>query len=93
MFTLTETAAQELKKIKDQLQEREPGSVPRLIRSGEEEFKLAVDVPGEDDQELYCADEKVLIVDPETGGALQNITLDFMETPRGRAFVFEQRTA
>ncbi len=28
MFQLTETAAQELKKIKDQVQEQQPGSPP-----------------------------------------------------------------
>lgn len=93
MFQLTEMAAQELKKIKDQVQEQQPGSVPRLIRSGETQFKLAIDAPGDKDQELYCADEKVLVVDPDTSGLLTDVRLDFKETPQGRAFVFEQETA
>ncbi|MFQ5532678.1 MAG: hypothetical protein ACE5EP_02380 [Candidatus Methylomirabilales bacterium] len=93
MFQLTETAAQELKKIKDQLQEQKPGSVPRLVRTGETEFKLAVDAPADGDQELYSADEKVLVVDAETSGALTNVTMDFKDTSQGQAFVFELREA
>lgn len=93
MFQLTEIAAQELKKIKDQVQEQRPGSVPRLVRTGETEFKLAIDASGEGDQELYSADDKVLVVDSETSGVLTNVTLDYKETPQGYAFVFEPRTA
>ncbi len=93
MFQLTETAAQELKKIKDQVQEQQPGSLPRLVRSTEAEFKLAIDAPKEGDQELFCADEKVLVVDPQTGARLENLTLDFKETPQGRGFVFEEGMA
>lgn len=89
MFQLTETAAQELKKIKDQVQAQEPEGVPRLVRSGETEFKLAIDAPVEGDQELFCEDEKVLVVDRETSALLGSVTLDFKETPRGQAFVFE----
>lgn len=89
MFQLTETAAQELKKIKGQVQEQAPGSIPRLVRSSETEFKLAIDAPGEGDQELFCTDEKVLLVDRETSTLLGNVTLDFKETPRGQTFVFE----
>ncbi|MFQ5656413.1 MAG: hypothetical protein ACE5G5_02645 [Candidatus Methylomirabilales bacterium] len=93
MFQLTEIAAQELRKIKDQLQEQRPGSVPRLIRTAETEFKLAVDAPADGDQELYSADEKVLVVDAETSGALVNVTMDYKETSQGLAFVFELRDA
>lgn len=89
MFQLTETAAQQLKRIKGEVQEQAPGSIPRLVRSGETEFKLAIDAPGEGDQELFCADEKVLLVDRETSALLGNVTLDFKETPRGQSFVFE----
>lgn len=89
MFQLTETAAQELKKIKDQVQGEVPGSVPRLVRSGEAEFKLTIDAPEQGDQELFCADEKVLVIDPQTSGLLGGVTLDFKETPRGQGFVFE----
>jgi len=35
MVQLTEQAAQELKKIRDEMQEQHPGSVPRLFQSGE----------------------------------------------------------
>lgn len=89
MFQVTETAAQELKKIKEQVQTQEPGGIPRLVRSGEAEFKLTIDASLEGDQELFCADEKVLVVDRETSAVLGNVTLDFKETPRGSAFVFE----
>lgn len=89
MFQVTETAAQELKKIKEQVQAQEPEGVPRLVRSGETEFKLTIDAPIEGDQELFCSDEKVLVVDRETSAMLGNVTLDFKETPQGQAFVFE----
>ncbi len=91
MFQLTEQAAQELKKIKDEVQEQRPGTVPRLVRTGETEFNLAIDAPEEGDQELYCADEKVLVVSPEISGVLTNVTLDCKDTPEGRGFVFEGR--
>lgn len=90
MFQLTETAAQELKKIKEQVQQQAPGSLPRLVRGGETEFKLAIDAPGDGDQELFCADEKVLVVDRETSDLLQNVKLDFKDTPKGSGFVFEE---
>ncbi|MFQ5881509.1 MAG: hypothetical protein ACE5I9_03395 [Candidatus Methylomirabilales bacterium] len=93
MFQLTEKAAQELKKIKDEVQEQQPGSVPRLTRSGEREYKLAIDVPEEGDQELYCADEKVLLVDRETSRALADVTLDYKDTSEGHRFVFEGELA
>ena len=91
MFQLTEQAAQELKKLKDAMQEKQLGGVLRLFGSGEGEFKLAVDSPEEGDQELYCADEKVLVVSPEISGVLTNVTLDCKDTPEGRRLVFEER--
>ncbi|MFQ5987872.1 MAG: hypothetical protein ACE5H6_03380 [Dehalococcoidia bacterium] len=91
MFQLTEIAAQQLKKIKDEVRGERPGSVLRLVRTPEAELKLAVDAPAEGDRELYCADEVVLVVDPDTSESLANQTLDYLETPRGHAFVFEQR--
>lgn len=93
MFKVTETAAQELKKIKDQVQEQQPGGLPRLVWSTEAQFKLAIDASQEGDQELFCADEKVLVVDRETSARLENLTLDFKQTPRGRGFVFEEGMA
>ncbi len=91
MFQLTEQAAQELKKIRDEVQEEQPGSVPHLFRSGEEEFNLTIDLPVEGDQELYCADEKVLVMDAETSRILADVTLDYKDTPQGRRFVLENR--
>ena len=73
------------------VQEQQPGSVPRLFRSGEEEFNLTIGLPVEGDQELYCADEKVLVVDAETGRILVDVTLDYQDTPQGHKFVFEER--
>ena len=93
MFQLTETAAHVLKNIKDEMQEQQPGSVPRLLRTGEAEFKLALDVPTQEDHTLHSADETVLVVDQETNKVLTNVTLDFQETPQGQAFVFTQREA
>ena len=93
MFQLTEFAAQVLGKIKGQVQEEEPGTVLRLVRAGETKFKFAIDAPAEGDQELYSADEKVLVVDPEISGLLADVTLDCQETPRGHEFVFQRRTA
>ncbi len=93
MFQLSETAAQELKKVNDQVQEHQPGNTLRLIRSDEGEFKLAVGTTKEGDQELYCADEKVLVVDHETSRVLAGVTLDYKETPQGHRFVFEERMA
>ncbi len=89
MFQLTETAAQELKKIKEQVQAQEPEGILRLVRSGETEFNLTIDASVEGDQELFYADEKVLVVDRETSTMLGNVTLDFKETPQGQTFVFE----
>ena len=91
MFQLTEIAAQVLGKIKGEVQEEQPGTVLRLVRAGETEFKFVIDAPEEGDQELYCADEKVLVVSPEISGVLTNVTLDCKDTPQGRGFVFEER--
>ncbi len=93
MFQLTEIAAQVLGKIKGQVQEEQPGGMLRLVRDGETTFKFAVDAPAEGDQELYSADEKVLVVDPEISGLLADVTLDCEETPQGATFVFQRRTA
>ena len=91
MFQLTEQAAQVLGKIKGEVQEEQPGTVLRLVRAGETKFKFVIDAPAEGDQELYCADEKVLVVDPEISRVLTNVTLDCKDTPEGRGFVFEGR--
>jgi len=91
MFQLSETAAHALKNIKQEMQGQQPGSVPRLVRTGDTEFKLAVDAPKQEDHVLHSADETVLVVDQETSAVLTNITLDFQETPQGEAFVFTQR--
>ncbi len=91
MFHLTEQAAQELKKIRDEVQEQHPGSVPRLFQSGEGEFTVTIGLPVAGDQELYCADEKVLIVAPETSRILADVTLAYQDTPQGHKFVFEMR--
>ncbi|MFQ5989278.1 MAG: hypothetical protein ACE5K9_05120 [Candidatus Methylomirabilales bacterium] len=93
MFQLSEAAAQVLKNIKDQIQEHQPGSVPRLVRSGDTDFNLGIDAPTQEDHELHSADETVLVVDQETSAALTNVTLDFQETPQGKAFVFKEREA
>ncbi len=87
MVQLTEQAAQELKKIRDEVQEQHPGSVPRLFQSGEWEFNLTIGLPVAGDQELYYADEKVLVVAPETGRIMTNFTLDYQDTPQGHNFV------
>lgn len=87
---ITETAAQELKKLKEQIQPERPGNVPRLVRGDREgQFRLVLDSPKEGDEPLYYADEPVLVVDAETSQALADITLDCKETPQGRALVME----
>ena len=91
MFHLTEQAAQELKKIRDEVQEQHPGSVARLFQSGEGEFTVTIGLPVEGDQELYYADEKVLVIAPETSRIMADVTLDYQDTPQGRRFVFEMR--
>ncbi len=91
MFQLTEQAAQQLKKIRDEVQEQHPGSVPRLFQSGEGEFTVTIGLPVAGDQELYCADEKVLVMAPETGRIMTNFTLDYQDTPQGHNFVFKER--
>jgi Fe-S cluster assembly iron-binding protein IscA len=91
MFQLTEQAAQELKKIRDEVQEQHPGSVPRLFQSGEGEFTLTIGLPVAGDQELYYADENVLVVAPETGRIMTNVTLDYQDTPQGHNFVIKRR--
>ncbi len=88
MVQLTEQAAQELKKMRDEVQEQHPGSVPRLFQSGEKEFNLTIGLPVEGDQELYYADEKVLVIAPETSRIMTDVTLDYQDTPQGHNFVF-----
>ncbi len=87
MVQLTEQAAQELKKIRDKVQEQHPGGVARLFQSGEGEFTVTIGLPVEGDQELYYADEKVLVVAPETSRILADVTLDYQDTPQGHKFV------
>ncbi len=91
MVQLTEQAAQELKKIRDEVQDQHPGSVARLFQSGEGEFTVTIGLPVEGDQELYYADEKVLVIAPETSRIMADVTLDYQDTPQGRRFVFEMR--
>ncbi len=91
MVQLTEQAAQELKKLRDEVQEQHPGSVARLFQSGEGEFTVTIGLPVEGDQELYYADEKVLVIAPETSRIMADVTLDYQDTPQGRRFVFEMR--
>ncbi len=91
MFQLTEQAAQELKKIRDEVQEQHPGSVARLFQSGEGEFTVTIGLPVAGDQELYYADEKVLVMAPETSRIMTDVTLDYQDTPQGHNFVFKER--
>lgn len=92
MLQVSQKAAQELKKIRDEVvQEQQPGSTLRLFRSGEREFNLTIGLPEEGDQELFCADEKVLVVDADTSTILADVTLDYQDTPEGHQFVFEGR--
>ncbi len=91
MVQLTEQAAQELKKLRDEVQEQHPGSVARLFRSGEGEFTVTIGLPVEGDQELYYADEKVLVVAPETSRILADVTLDYQDTPQGHKFAIKGR--
>ncbi len=91
MFQLSEKAAQKLKKIRDEVQEQHPGSVARLFQSGEGEFTVTIGLPVAGDQELYYADEKVLVMAPETGRIMINFTLDYQDTPQGHNFVFKER--
>lgn len=92
MFQLSQKAAQELKKVRDEVvQEQQPGSTLRLFQSGEREFNLTISLPEDGDQELFCADEKVLVVDAETSRILDDVTLDYQDTPQGHQFVFEGR--
>ncbi len=91
MFQLTEQAAQQLKKIRDEVQEKHPGSVARLFQSGEGEFTVTIGLPVAGDQELYYADEKVLVMAPETSRIMTNFTLDYQDTPQGHNFVFKER--
>ncbi len=93
MVQLTEQAAQELKKIRDEVQEQRPGSVPRLYQSGEKEFNITIGLPVAGDQELYYADEKVLVVAPETSRILADVTLDYQDTPQGHKFVINKGRA
>ncbi len=92
MVQLTEQAAQKLKKIRDGEQEQHPGSVARLFQSGEGEFAATIGLPVAGDQELYYADEKVLVVAPETSRIMTNFTLDYQDTPQGRRFVIIKRS-
>ena len=91
MFQLTKQAAQELKKIRDEVQEQHPGSVARLFQSGEGEFTVTIGLPVAGDRELYYADEKVLVMAPETSRIMTNFTLDYQDTPQGHNFVFKER--
>lgn len=90
---ITETAAQELKRLKDTIRETQPGKVLRLVRHETEgKFDLVLDDQKEGDQEFHYADEKILLVDAEISGALGDVKLSCEETPEGRALVFEGST-
>ncbi len=91
MFQLTKQAAQELKKLRDEVQEQHPGGVARLFQSGEGEFTVTIGLPVAGDHELYYADEKVLVMAPETGRIMTDVTLDYQDTPQGHNFVFKER--
>jgi hypothetical protein len=88
---ITETAARELKKLKDIACHAQPDGVPRLTRGEHEDhLQLILDIPKPGDAELYYADEKVLILDADTSRALADVTLDCRETPAGPSLFFER---
>lgn len=91
MLTLTKEAAQELKMIKDQLEEALPGRVPRLLLKPEGEVELVIDVPSDEDEILYVADEKILAMDVETSRILADVTVECRETPQGRALILQSK--
>ena len=91
MVRLTKEAAQELKMIQENVHAQLPDMVPRLLQAAGT-FELAIDVPGEGDEVLYHADEKVLLMDQETSRMLTDATLVCKETPRGRALILEIAT-
>lgn len=91
MLTLTKEAAQELKMIKDQLEEALPGGVLRLLLKPEGEVELVIDVTREEDEVLYSADEKILAMDMETSRILADVRVECKETPQGRALILQSK--
>lgn len=88
MFRVTESAAEQLKKIKDDVTASKPNSMLRLVPSGVGQFRLGVSTePEPGDQEVYYQDEKVLVVDSQLSMTLSGVTLDFEERPEGGNFV------
>ena len=92
MLTLTKEAAQELKMIKNQLEGALPGRVLRLLLEPEGEVELVIDVPQDEDEILYAADEKILAMDVETSRILADMTVECKETSQGRALVLHSRS-
>lgn len=89
MLHLTEKAATELKKIKDQVRKEKPDSMLRLVPTGAGQFALGVTTsPERGDQEVYHQDEQILVVDSQISTVLSGATLDFEEAREGGRFVF-----
>lgn len=91
MLTLTKEAAHELKMIKNQLEGALPGRVLRLLLEPEGEVELVIDVPQDEDEILYAADEKILAMDVETSRILADMNVACKETPQGRALILQSK--
>lgn len=89
MVHVTQSAAKELKKIKEHVVKEKPNSVLRLVPSGAGQLSLGLSTSREPgDQELYYKDEQILVVDSQLSTMLSDVTLDFEEAPGGGHFVF-----
>lgn len=91
MFTVTDSAAQVLKSIVDEADDRPEGHTLRIGFDQTGRPGLLWDEPATDDHIVEVDGEAVLLLDIDTWDALAGIVLDVVDTPEGPALSLSRR--
>ena len=92
MFTVTEDAKKELKRIHE-TRSLNPGMYLRLaippVWTGYGDFGIVIDDEKEGDTAIYLEDYKVLILENVITDEISDSILDFKESPEGKRFTLD----
>ncbi|RME42454.1 MAG: hypothetical protein D6791_17720 [Chloroflexi bacterium] len=83
MFTVTDKAAEALRSILADADDRPEGHTLRIGFDQEGRPGLMWDEPAADDHEVQSGGETVLLLDVDTFDALDGVVLDLVDTPQG----------
>ena len=92
MFTVTDEAANELKEMLDEAEDRPAGHTFRIGFDESGRLGLVWDVPDQNDHQIQVEDETVLLVSADVAASLQEVVMDIVETDDGTRLTLYQRT-